>query len=74
MAHAVTAQTLKAMLTDGGELAVVDVREVGVFAIGHLLFAACLPLSRLEIEADDLLPCRRPRGMARDGCADFRTP
>ena len=66
MAKSVTAQDLKRMLTDGDELALVDVREEGVFAKGHLLFAASLPLSRLEMMADDRLPCRRSRIVIMD--------
>ncbi|MFO0997313.1 MAG: rhodanese-like domain-containing protein [Alphaproteobacteria bacterium] len=45
----VDAPELKAMIRDGGELAILDVREEGLFAKGHLLFAASLPLSRLEL-------------------------
>src|SRR5579859_1390506 len=37
----VSAQALRAMLGDGRELALLDVREEGVFATGHLLTAAC---------------------------------
>ena len=66
MAATVTADDLKGMLTDGGELALIDVREEGVFATGHLLFAASLPLSRLEMVADDRLPCRRTRIVVMD--------
>ena len=36
-------------LPQGAELAILDVREEGLFAKGHLLFAASLPLSRLEL-------------------------
>jgi rhodanese-related sulfurtransferase/predicted metal-dependent enzyme (double-stranded beta helix superfamily) len=39
---------LKAMLNDGKELALLDVREEGVFSKSHLLFAVPCPLSRLE--------------------------
>jgi len=52
---------LKAMLSDGEELALLDVREEGVFAQGHLLFAASLPLSRLELRLDALVPRRATR-------------
>src|SRR5690348_15084377 len=52
---------LKAMLSDGEELALIDVREEGVFAAGHLLFAASLPLSRLELTLDALVPRRATR-------------
>ncbi|MGO8916692.1 MAG: rhodanese-like domain-containing protein [Stellaceae bacterium] len=55
------AAELKAMLRDGEELAILDVREEGVFAEGHLLHAASLPLSRLELKLDALVPRRSTR-------------
>jgi rhodanese-related sulfurtransferase/predicted metal-dependent enzyme (double-stranded beta helix superfamily) len=55
------AAELKAMLSDSEELALIDVREEGVFAQGHLLFAASLPLSRLELTLDALVPRRATR-------------
>jgi rhodanese-related sulfurtransferase len=57
----VTAAELRAMLGDGEELALLDVREEGVFAKGHLLTAASLPLSRLELRLDALVPRRSTR-------------
>ena len=57
----VPAAELKAMLSDGEELALLDVREEGVFAQGHLLFAVSLPLSRLELRLDALVPRRATR-------------
>jgi rhodanese-related sulfurtransferase len=42
----------------GGEIAIVDAREEGVFHERHLLMASCLPLSRLELTAPGLLPRR----------------
>ncbi|MGH8680350.1 MAG: rhodanese-like domain-containing protein [Burkholderiales bacterium] len=56
-----TPHRLRERLGDGGELAVLDVREEGVFAAGHLLTAACLPLSRLELRLDALVPRRDTR-------------
>jgi rhodanese-related sulfurtransferase/predicted metal-dependent enzyme (double-stranded beta helix superfamily) len=47
---------LKAMLADGQELALLDVREEGVFCRRHLLFANCLPLSHLETRIATLVP------------------
>lgn len=38
------------------EIALIDLREEGVFARGHPLFAASLPLSRLELEVLDRIP------------------
>lgn len=49
-------QELRAMLADGGEIALLDVREGGVFARSHLLVASNLPLSQLELRAPSLLP------------------
>jgi rhodanese-related sulfurtransferase len=55
------------MLADGDELALLDVREQGVFGQGHLLLASCLPLSHLELCIDDLVPRRRSRIVLVDG-------
>ncbi|MGH8736641.1 MAG: rhodanese-like domain-containing protein [Burkholderiales bacterium] len=57
----VNVQALRAMLGDGRELALLDVREEGVFAQGHLLTAASLPLSRLELGLERLVPRRGTR-------------
>lgn len=57
----IDARQLKAQLHDGGEIAVLDAREEGVFARRHLLLASCVPLSRLELLVDDLVPRRSAR-------------
>ncbi|HEX9685867.1 MAG TPA: rhodanese-like domain-containing protein, partial [Burkholderiales bacterium] len=56
MIKSVTARQLKAMLRDGGEIAVLDVREAGQFGESHLLLATPLPYSRLELHAGALVP------------------
>src|SRR5688500_20100253 len=56
MQNRVTARDLKAMIHDGGELALLDVREAGQFGESHLLFATPLPYSRLELEITALVP------------------
>src|SRR6202048_3005202 len=56
MAETVTAAQLRDRLRSGGEIAIVDAREEGSFHERHLLMASCLPLSRLELMAPDLLP------------------
>ena len=38
------------------EIAVIDVREERLFALGHPLFASCLPLGRIELGMHDLIP------------------
>jgi rhodanese-related sulfurtransferase len=53
----VTPDEVRAMLRGGGELALLDVREEGVFSEeGHPFFANSLPLSRLELLIRDLVP------------------
>ena len=44
------AAQLRQALLDGAELALVDLREEAEFARNHPLFAANLPLSKLELE------------------------
>jgi rhodanese-related sulfurtransferase len=63
----VTPGALKAMLADGRELALIDVREQGVYFHGHLLFASCILLSRLETMVADLVPRRSARVVVCDG-------
>ena len=55
------ARDLKRMLHDGGEIAVLDVREEGVFAKRHMLLACSAPLSQLELRAPLLVPRRSAR-------------
>jgi rhodanese-related sulfurtransferase len=52
----VTAQELKAWLSDGDEIAVFDVREAGIFGEGHLFFAVPLPYSLFEARLPVLAP------------------
>ena len=55
------AAELKRQLHDGGEIALLDAREEGVFHARHLLLASCVPLGRLELLVDDLVPRRGTR-------------
>jgi rhodanese-related sulfurtransferase len=57
----VGAQALRAMLLDGEELALLDVREERIFSENHLLFARSVPLSRLELRIARLVPRRTTR-------------
>ncbi|MDB5954848.1 rhodanese-like domain-containing protein [Ramlibacter sp.] len=63
----VSPAALKAALHDGAEIALLDVRETGVFARGHLLFAASAPLWRLELLIAKLVPRRDTRVVLADG-------
>ena len=56
MVASITAEELRRRYQAGGEIAIVDAREEGVFHDRHLLMASCLPLSRLELIAPGLLP------------------
>ena len=47
---------LRRLLQGDAELALIDVREQGTFSEAHLLFAVCIPLSRLELLVGDLIP------------------
>ena len=61
MAPKVDARALKAMLADGRELALIDVREELTFSQNHLLFARSVPLSWLELQFGRLVPRRTTR-------------
>jgi len=58
MAGSITAAELRERYHSGGEIAIVDAREEGSFHGRHLLMASCLPLSRVELIAPNLLPRR----------------
>jgi rhodanese-related sulfurtransferase len=55
------AAAVRAMLDDGGELALIDVREELTFSRNHLLWARNVPLSRLELRFARLVPRRGTR-------------
>jgi rhodanese-related sulfurtransferase len=56
------------------EIAILDLREEDAFARGHPLFAASLPLSRLELEAFDRLPRRDVRIVLYDDGEGLTAP
>jgi rhodanese-related sulfurtransferase len=57
----IEAQALKAALHDGLEIAFLDAREELTFGQRHILMAACMPLGRIEVLADDMVPRRQAR-------------
>src|SRR5437588_6886909 len=64
----VSTEEVRAMLRDGGEMALIDVREEGVFSEeGHPFFANSVPLSRLELMIRDLVPRLSARVVVHDG-------
>ena len=58
MTTRVTAAQVRLDLLARREIALIDLREEDPFARAHPLFAACLPLSRLELEIFDRIPRR----------------
>jgi rhodanese-related sulfurtransferase len=56
-----TAAAVKAMLGDGQELALIDLREELTFSQNHLLWARNVPLSRLELRFARLVPRKGTR-------------
>lgn len=67
MTGRVDAVTLKTWLSDGGEIALLDVREHGQHGDGHPFFAVPLPYSRLELGLAALVPNRATRVVLCDG-------
>jgi rhodanese-related sulfurtransferase len=61
MAKSFPAATVKAMLSDGGEIALLDVREAGQYADGHPFFAVPVAYSGFEGEVERLVPRRDVR-------------
>ncbi|MBI1202366.1 MAG: thiosulfate sulfurtransferase [Rhodopseudomonas sp.] len=52
---------LRAMLDDGDELALIDLREELIYSRNHLLWARSVPLSRIELRFATLVPRRDTR-------------
>lgn len=55
------ARTVKQMLRDGQEIALLDVREEGTYSKAHIFLACSAPLSRLELRVPLLVPRRSTR-------------
>ncbi len=60
-------EELHARLLGEDELALLDLREQGAFGERHLLYASCLPLSRLELRVGRLVPRRSVSVVLCDG-------
>ena len=61
MIETVTPEALFDILKDDQEIALIDVREQGVYAKAHLLLGSCTPLSCMELVIDDLVPRKNTR-------------
>ncbi|MEN2975614.1 rhodanese-like domain-containing protein [Tistrella bauzanensis] len=62
----IDAPTLKTALHDGGEIALLDVREHGQYGWSHLFYAVPLPYSRLELDIERLVPNKTARVVVYD--------
>jgi len=66
LAERISAASLKPLLTDGAEIAFLDIREHGQYGEGHPFFSIPIPYSRLESLAARLLPCKSVRMVLMD--------
>ncbi len=57
----ISAPALERLILANNEFALIDVREQGSFSKAHLLFAVCIPLSRIEILIGDQVPRKESR-------------
>lgn len=57
----INAVQLREILSDGAEVALLDLREEGDFTQGHLLLAASLPIGRLELDLLWRVPLKNTR-------------
>ena len=60
-AKSIDASTLRTALLEGGEIALIDVREQGPFGHNHLLLAVNIPLSRFDLVIGDFVPRAKTR-------------
>ena len=67
MIASIDAPTLKTWLSDGREIALIDVREAGQFVESHPFFAVPLPYSRFELHLPALIPNPAVRLVLCDG-------
>ncbi|MCH7634808.1 MAG: thiosulfate sulfurtransferase [Proteobacteria bacterium] len=67
MAGSIGPDELKQVLRGEGELALLDVREQGAFANGHLFSASNLPLGSLELLIRDMVPRKGAPIVLSDG-------
>lgn len=67
MVSQIDAATLKRLIREGRELAILDAREEGEFGRSHLFWAVPCALSKMEVRARTLLPRRDVRVVCTDG-------
>ena len=55
----ISVHDLHKRLHEKNEFALLDVREQEEFSRSHILLACCVPLSRLELSVEALVPCKK---------------
>ena len=66
--HPIDVPELVALLAEASELAVLDVRELGIHVeTGHILLSTPLPLSRIELRIASLVPRQTTKLVVYDG-------
>lgn len=63
----ITVTDLRAALKGTDEIALIDVREEGVFSDAHIFLGSCIPLSHLEFRTPALVPRRSVPVVVTDG-------
>ena len=63
----VSVSDLRAALQGPDEIALIDVREEGVFSAAHIFLGSCIPLSQLEFQAPALVPRKAVPVVVTDG-------
>ena len=71
MVATVSVSNVRAMLSDGGEIAFLDVREHGHYGDGHPFFAVPVPYSLFEARLVELVPNPSARTVLYDGNDGF---
>ncbi|NVN01952.1 MULTISPECIES: rhodanese-like domain-containing protein [Asaia] len=56
MTRTISSELVRASLREGREIALIDLREEGPFSRAHPLFAVSIPLSRLDLDINRLVP------------------
>jgi rhodanese-related sulfurtransferase len=67
MAATIDARTLKQALRETAEIALIDVRETGAYSQGHPFHVVPIAYSRLELDAERLMPRKSVRVVLVDG-------
>ena len=74
MAKTITPQALRRAWSNNHEIALVDVREEGLYALSHPFFALTIPISELEVKLPPLVPRLSAPVVVYDSGQGYTTP